>query len=235
MKLGKDEIFSILESALFLQSEPVKAKELKPLFKNELSEKQLKNFLEEMSQNYEATERGVYLKKVADAYQLRTKPENGQALSELQEKKKFRLSGPSLEVLSILAYKQTCTKQEIDDIRGTESSHLLRTLMEKGLIALAGKSECPGKPSLYKTTQKFLEVFGLNSLDELPSEEEITSMIPANQKPEKPSLSLVENEFSNKGSIKIPFVKDEQENEKIKKILEEIPTNVKFLEKDSDQ
>ena len=78
------------------------------------------------------------------------------------KKRPFRLSGPSLEALSIIAYSQPCPKQEIDQVRGVDSGHLLRTLMEKELVVFAGKSDLPGKPSLYKTSQKFLEVFGFN-------------------------------------------------------------------------
>src|SRR5204863_3661148 len=90
----------------------------------------------------------------------------------------FRLSGPALEVLSIVAYKQPVIKSEIDQIRGVESGHLVRALMEKNIVRFAGKSELPGKPMLYATTKEFLELFGLRNIRELPTLSEIDELIP---------------------------------------------------------
>ena len=233
MKITKEQALSVIESALFISSEPLSLSSLVHLFKNHLSKKQILSYMEELAQEYQKKDRGMCLQKIQQSYQLRTKPENKEWLVQLADQKTFRLSGPALEVLSSLAYKQPCTRQEIDSIRGVESSHLLRTLMEKGLVSFAGKSELPGKPSLYKTTDKFLETFGFTSLKDLPPEEEIQKMISAEEVTDMPSLSQTTDKFSSKG--KLANAEDEIENEKLKQVIQEIPVTVDFLESSKKQ
>jgi segregation and condensation protein B len=120
----------------------------------------------------------VTLDEVSGGYQLRTKVDNAGWLRKLVKARPFRLSGPALEVLSIIAYKQPLVKSEVDDIRGVESGHLVRALIEKNLVKFAGKSELPGKPMLYATTKQFLELFGLRNIRELPTLSEIDKLIP---------------------------------------------------------
>jgi len=102
--------------------------------------------------------RGVTLEEVGTGFQLRTKVDHLQFIRQSVKARPFKLSGPALEVLSIVAYKQPVTKAQIDEIRGVESGHLLRALMEKNLVLFGEKSELPGKPMFYETSRKFLEV-----------------------------------------------------------------------------
>ncbi len=233
MKISKQKIFSIIESILFTSPDPIPLSTFLQAFDDEFSQEEINLFLEEFKESLNREERGLTLENINKAYQLRTKAENKTYLLKTLKKRPFRLSGPSLETLSIIAYKQPCPKQEIDQIRGVDSGHLLRTLMEKELIIFAGKSDLPGKPSLYKTSEKFLEIFGFKSLKDLPSEEEISELLPQLEEntEEKEELHQITSTLS-KENLDIPYAKDEQENQKLKETLKSIPTTVDFLEEE---
>ena len=231
MKITKEKACSIMESLLFMSPDPIPFSNFETLFDGEISSEELNHWIEELKASYNKQNRGIYLEKVSKGWQLRTKPENKEQLLKIKPQSVFRLSRPSLEVLSIIAYEQACTKMEIDEIRGVESGHLLRTLVEKELIYPSGKSDFPGKPSLYKTTNKFLEIFGFESLKDLPSKEEINALLPQTKNPDKEKLFSVSKEFDETNSTS-SYEKDEQENQNIKDILKSLPTTVEFLEKE---
>ncbi len=233
MKTSKQKVFSVIESILFASPDPTPISTFLQVFEEEFSQQEMLRFLEEFKESLKQEERGLTLEKINKGYQLRTKTENKNYLLKMFKKRPFRLSGPSLEVLSIVAYKQPCPKQEIDQIRGVDSSHLLRTLMEKEVVVFAGKSDLPGKPSLYKTSERFLEVFGFNSLKDLPSEEEIAELLPQIEESveEKEELHQITDTLSEE-NLAIPYEQDEQENQKLKDTLKSIPTTVDFLKEE---
>ena len=230
-KISKEKAFSVMESLLFMSSEPRSFSDFEALFEGNISSQELKALIEEFKDSYNKKDRGLHLKKIGKGWQLRTKAENKDYLLKIKARSLFRLSRPSLEVLSIIAFEQPCTKMEIDEIRGVESGHLLRTLVEKELINLSGKSDLPGKASLYKTSYKFLETFGLENLAELPSPEEIEELLARTKGKTKENLQSVSNEFAQT-NIKIPYHQDERENKKIKDSLKSLPDTVEFLEKE---
>ncbi len=115
-----------------------------------------------------ATTGPVQLVQIAGGYQLATKPEYMFYLARLLNPPPKRLSRAALEVLAIIAYEQPITQAQIDALRGVDSSHTVRQLLERGLIREVGRKDAPGKPILYGTTEQFLHHFGLNSLDDLP-------------------------------------------------------------------
>jgi len=232
MKISKEKAFSVMESFLFMSPEPRSFSDFETLFEGEIPSQELKTLMDEFQDIYSKKDRGIHLEKVNKKWQLRTKMENKNYLLKIKPKNIFRLSRPSLEALAIIAFEQPCTKMEIDEIRGKESGHLLRTLIEKGLICLSGKSDLPGKPSLYKTSNKFLETFGLNSLKDLPSQKEIEELLSDTKN--KNDLYSVSKEFSQTG-VSIPYQQDEQENKKIKDNLKSFPTTVEFLEKNKPE
>lgn len=231
MKITKETFCSVVESLLFANPEPLSLSQILSVFDSKISKEQALKFLEIWETELEQNHRGLCLRKINKAYQLRTKAENKEYLLKMKTQKPFRLSGPSLEVLSILAYKQPCPKQEIDQIRGVDSSHLIRTLMEKELVVFAGKSDLPGKPSLYKTSQKFLEVFNLDSLKDLPSEEEISDLLPEPEQKEPENLSQVTENMSVE-NLHISYEEDEKENQRLKDNLKSISTTVEFLKEE---
>ena len=231
MSLSKDKVFSIMESLLFMSPDPRPLSDFETLLKGLLSSKEIKEYLLELQSSYEQENRGMILKKVSKGWQLRTKTENKEYLLKLKPPKAFRLSKPSLEVLSIVAFEQPCAKMKVDEIRGVDSGHLLRNLLDKELICMAGQSDLPGKPFLYKTSQKFLEIFGLKHLKDLPSIKELEELFETKEPlASKKSLETLSTDLPPaKGPS---YLEDEKENKKIKEVLKSFSLNVDFLEKD---
>jgi len=162
----------LIEAAIFLSQSPVTVSELAEKFN--LEEKEILKIIGELQTEY--GERGIQLKKIAGGYRFQTAPDLAEELKRFVEDRPIKLSRHLLEVLSIVAYNQPITKKEIAQIRGQNPDGALKSLIEKGLIEVAGRAPTPGRPKLYKTTREFLIHFGLNSLDELPEinlEEEI--------------------------------------------------------------
>lgn len=124
--------------------------------------------LRALSESYEREGRGLRLVYVAGGYQLRSAPEHGHWVRRLLGGRPPRLSRPMLETLAIVAYRQPCTRPEIEAIRGVDVDAVLSTLLERRLIRILGRKDAPGRPLLYATTKDFLEVFGLPDLQALP-------------------------------------------------------------------
>jgi len=125
---------------------------------------------------YKRRRGGFVISEVGKGYEFQTRPEHAEQILRLQNRKPARLSQSALETLAVIAYRQPCTRALIDQIRGVDSSSSVRTLLERNLVVHAGRSEEPGKPHLYRTAKDFLRVFGLRSLDELPSVREIDEL-----------------------------------------------------------
>jgi segregation and condensation protein B len=124
--------------------------------------------LRALGESYEREGRGLRLVYVAGGYQLRSAPEHGHWVRRLLGGRPPRLSRPMLETLAIVAYRQPCTRPEIEAIRGVDADAVLSTLLERRLIRIVGRKDSPGRPLLYATTKDFLEVFGLPDLQALP-------------------------------------------------------------------
>jgi segregation and condensation protein B len=151
---------------------------------DDVNRDEIKTLLLEIQAHYNRQECGVELVQVAKGWQFRTKYEISLLIRDEIEEAPTRLSPSSLEVLSIVAYQQPVTRQKIDEVRGVDSGGVLKTLLEKGFLKLVGRSEEPGKPLIYGTSPKFLEVFGLPSLKELPSLADLESLQMASHSPE---------------------------------------------------
>jgi segregation and condensation protein B len=130
--------------------------------------------LEQLKVDYIQQERAFQLVEKADGWQLATDPTYGPWVRQLfPGPKPARLSAPALETLAIIAYRQPITRADVEAVRGVTIDGVLQTLMERGLVKIAGRAEIPGRPLLYETTQFFLDHFGLRNLDELPNVEEL--------------------------------------------------------------
>ena len=164
------KVKSIIHSTLFVSEKPVSAQKLLDIFDKQIDSETIANAIEEMRLQMETDHTcGTKIENVANGWQIRTKEENNLWIKKLENIRPIRISVSALETLAIVAYKQPVHKAEIDKIRGVDSSHLVRTLLEKNLIKISGRSELPGKPLLYSTTPEFLEIFGLANLNGLPS------------------------------------------------------------------
>src|SRR5437867_112920 len=141
--------------------------------------------LEQLKIDYIEQERGFQLVEKTDGWQLATDPKYAQWVRELfPAPKPARLTAPALETLAIIAYRQPITRADVEAVRGVTVDSVLQTLMERGLVNIAGRAEIPGRPLLYETTQFFLDHFGLRNLDELPNVEELrTRHLPVSPRP----------------------------------------------------
>ncbi|MFK8138799.1 MAG: SMC-Scp complex subunit ScpB [Bdellovibrionales bacterium] len=229
--IDADAVISIVESMLFSTDKALGIGALRQAFEGtNVKPDQIRRAIEQLQIDYADSKRGISLEEVAGGYQIRTKVDNMTYLRRINKGRPFKLSGPALEVLAIVAYKQPLVKAEVDQIRGVESGHLMRALMDKSLMRFAGKSELPGKPMLYETTKKFLDIFGLRSLKELPSLSEIDELIPEGigEEEEKEKLSDVTDSMSVDGVTS--YSEGEEELTKIAETLQGVDTSTEFFE-----
>lgn len=172
-----EDIRSIIEALIFVSTEPLTPEKIKEVLADVPPEK-IDQALKELQEIYGSNNRGLCLLQSAGGYLFATRPEFDPWIRRLlQIEKKSRLSQAALETLAIIAYHQPVTSSEIAAIRGVDSSGTIKTLLEKKLIKIVGRKASPGRPLVYRTTDKFLLYFGLNSLDDLPSEEEIARLL----------------------------------------------------------
>lgn len=173
-----EKLLPALEAVLFSSPRPVREKDLGDLL--EATTKSVARALEALAEKTDQAERGVRLEKVAGGWRFVTRPEFDALLRKFHEvTERSRLSLAALETLAIIAYRQPITLPEIQDIRGVNSSSVLKTLFEKKLITTAGKKPVVGTPFFYRTTQDFLVRFGLNDLAELPRPEDLDADLAA--------------------------------------------------------
>lgn len=161
------ELKSILESLLFVTDEPLPVKKLADLTGRNVDE--VKTALDELKEDLVSGGRGIRLKSIAGGFRLFTDPQNRVYIEKLVLSSEFRrLTQAGLETLAIIAYKQPITRAEMAAIRGVSVDSVLANLLAKGLVKELGKEDVIGRPTLYGTTERFLESFGLESLEELP-------------------------------------------------------------------
>lgn len=157
-----------LEAVLFASGEPVPAARLSLVFG--IPEEDVYAMAGELAQEYEAGARGVRLLRLGKSLQLCSAPEYAKIIARVIEHRAApKLSPGALEALAIVAYFQPVTRAYIEQVRGVDSSYTVSSLVEKGLLESAGRLEAPGRPTIYRTTEGFLRVMGIESLDELPA------------------------------------------------------------------
>lgn len=162
-----DKLKAIIEAMLFACGRPVETKEI--MANLELSEEDVELVLQSMKIDFENQNRGLEIIKVDNAYQLCTKREYYEYVYPLLDNRaKPTLSNAAMETLSIIAYNPQITRAEIESIRGVNSDGTIYKLLEYNLIEEAGRLDLPGRPTTYKTTDEFLKMFGISSLEELP-------------------------------------------------------------------
>ncbi|MBU4376276.1 MAG: SMC-Scp complex subunit ScpB [Candidatus Omnitrophica bacterium] len=164
--MEQNELKKLLEAFLFVSSSPVQAARIKALFG--VDEKAVETAFEELKTKYASDDTSLRVIKVAEGYRLSTSPEVAPYIRKFFKDQRPRLSRASLETLSVIAYKQPVTRSDVESIRGVNVEGPLGTLLERGLIRIAGRKDAPGRPILYGTTRLFLEHFGLNTLRDLP-------------------------------------------------------------------
>jgi segregation and condensation protein B len=174
----RDPILLHTEAVIFCAAEPISLEEIRAglseNFQTEIDAEKLREVLKTLQERYNVEEFSFQLEESAGGFHFLTKAAFQSSVTQVwKQKVKKRLSPSALETLSIIAYKQPVTKPDIEKIRGVNCDYAVQKLLEKELITIAGKSKLPGKPVLYGTSKKFMDYFGLNSLEELPELREI--------------------------------------------------------------
>ena len=166
----------LIEVLLFSSSEPLSQKRINQIMEAECKV-DLKAIVDELNNEYREINKGLIIKNISGGYQILSSPEYHIYIDRLFKKsRKVKLSKPALEALSIIAYKQPVSKSEIESIRGVECGSVLNTLMERELVTIKGRSKVIGRALLFGTTQYFLEIFGLERIDDLPKLKELTEI-----------------------------------------------------------
>ena len=166
-KLEPKDMESALEAILFAAGEPIGADRL--CLALELDRNTVDSLCKQLADRYSYDRRGIRLLRLGDNYQLCSAPEYADRIRKAFERRKPpQLSQPALEVLTIIAYFQPTTRAYVEQVRGVDSSYTVNLLLERGLIEEAGRLAVPGRPTLFRTTDRFLRCFSLSSLDELP-------------------------------------------------------------------
>jgi segregation and condensation protein B len=177
--LDLSELQSCIETLLFMNDKPMKTERLQELLGPEIPFTLFQEAITLLKDRYQSLHHGIELVEIGGGFQLRTKPGRAALAKRLARVQTQRLSSGAMESLAIIAYKQPALKDDVDKIRGVDSSHFIRTLLDRKLITISGRSELPGRPMLYSTTQEFLELFGLSSLEEMPALSELEQMVPS--------------------------------------------------------
>ena len=201
----------IVEAVLFASDAPLKADEIARADES-LDEDVVEEAIRELRSEYAETERAFQLVELAEGYQLLTLPEFSPYLERFDTvPRPSRLSGPALETLAIIAYRQPIGRVEIEYVRGVSSSGVIRTLQDRALIDVVGRAEGLGRPLLYGTTSRFLEHFGFKSLDDLPRPEELPIVlrerIPLGVE-EVEGPEATEAELERRGQVVMPLGSD---------------------------
>ena len=193
--MEKFEIKKIIEALLFASPEPLTQVKVNAVFSPETPN--LKNIIKDLNKQYNEEDHAFEIKSIAGGFQLVSKKEYEIYLRRLLNKTgRIRLSVASMDSLAIIAYKQPISRYEIEAIRGVDSSGVLKTLLNKSLIKIKGRDSGPGRPLLYRTTDVFMEYFGINRLSDLPKLKEISELISGDSKLGQ-QIAVFENDNSN--------------------------------------
>ncbi len=176
-------LISVVEALIFASQDPISWDHIAGIIRESEEELQLEKesvdqIVGQLNDRYEKNDLAFKIEEVGGGYTFVTQPRYHPWLSIFQHENAYRkLSQSAIESLAIVAYRQPITKPEVDQIRGVDSGYMLRQLLEKMLIKVAGRADSPGKPLLYKTTDHFLKHFGINNVDELPRPREIEEIL----------------------------------------------------------
>ncbi len=166
---------AIIEAIIFASEAPISIDKIKEVLPD-VEKMEITRLLQDLIAEYEKRWGGVLLQEVAGGFQFRTRSDLSSWITKLMRGKPAMMSPAAMETLAVVAYKQPVVKSEIDRIRGVDVGSSLKGLLEKKLVRIMGRKDVPGKPIMYGTTKKFLEVFNLKDLSELPTLKELKDL-----------------------------------------------------------
>ena len=166
--MSDDNVKAVIEALLFISERPLALEQLKNVLDNFQTD-EIRGLIDELRSEYERAQRGIRIIEIAGGFQMVTASSLSPFLKKFyKERRVERLSKPALETLAIIAYKQPVTRFEIESFRNVNVDGVIKSILDKNLIRIAGRKKAPGRPHVYGTTKQFLEYFGLKSLEELP-------------------------------------------------------------------
>jgi segregation and condensation protein B len=189
--MDRQEQRRIVEGLLLAAPEPLTAQRLGELVPG-ANAATVRELVTELNAEYAQQGRGFEISEVAGGWQLRTCADLAEYVRALHPRRAVRLSRAALETLAVVAYKQPLTRAEIEHVRGVDAGAVLRSLLERDLVRIAGHREIPGRPMLYATTRRFLEVFGLSALEDLPSLRDLQEIAASTEAAAEPGAALEE-------------------------------------------
>lgn len=170
-----EKIKAVIEALIFASDTPLAPEKIRAVFPD-VEKTEIKEIIDQLVMEYNERQGGICLQEVAGGFQFRTNSELGQWIKKFRSTKPHHLSPQALETLAIIAYKQPIVKSEVESIRGVDVGAPLKGLLEKKLIRIVGRKDVPGKPIIYGTTRKFLEVFNLKDIMDLPNIRELKEL-----------------------------------------------------------
>ncbi|HEX9949439.1 MAG TPA: SMC-Scp complex subunit ScpB [Thermodesulfobacteriota bacterium] len=174
--MRKEEVKRVIESLLFVHEHPLTVDNIVKIIGDQAGKKEIKETLMELLAEYQGMGRSFQLVEVDGGYQFRTKAAYARWIKNLRKVKPAKLSQSALETLAIVVYRQPIVRAEIEHIRGVDSGWVLNSLLEKGLIKILGRKEVAGRPLVYGSSRRFLEIFGLRDLSALPTLQELDAL-----------------------------------------------------------
>ncbi|HVP91895.1 MAG TPA: SMC-Scp complex subunit ScpB [Terriglobales bacterium] len=172
-----NELRDIIESLIFISQDPLSVDRIAAVLEGAAAT-DIQAAVDELARGYAEAGRGIRVVHTGGGYIFTTHPDHDRWVRKLlQIERRNKLSSAALETLAAIAYHQPVTQSEVSAIRGVDSTYTLKTLLDKKLLKIVGRKKAPGNPLVYRTSERFLQYFGLNGLDELPSEEEIGKIL----------------------------------------------------------
>jgi segregation and condensation protein B len=172
---GRDPQRRIVEAVILASPDPISAARIAEVLPR-CNPSQVRAIVRDLNEEYVARHSAFEIWEVAGGYQMRSLPEFAPYLRQIQKTRPLRLSQAALESLAIIAYRQPVTRAELEQVRGVDVGGVLHSLLERDLIRVAGHREVPGRPMVYATSRRFLEVFGLAKLGDLPALREVAEL-----------------------------------------------------------
>ncbi len=203
-----EDLKHIIESLLFVAEEPISLNQFKRIIAP-AEGREIKEALTELVAEYETRRGGFYLDEVAGGWQIRTRPKYNEWIRKMIQPRPLRLSKAALETLVIIAYKQPIIRSDIEYLRGVDCGGVLRVLLERKLIRVLGRREIAGRPLIYATTKRFLEVFDLKDLKDLPTPKEIEELGASLNDPGN-EIDLESNPETESGTDNLQDAEDEK-------------------------
>ncbi len=230
----KNQLMAEIETVLFMSDKPMSLPKLRSILNPELPLQLYRELVGALREDSLKGSRGVEIAEVSMGFQFRTKPHMSPVIRKLAKTQSIKLSPVNMEVLTLVAYKQPLTRDDLDGLRGGDSSYGLRNLMEKKLVRIVGRSDLPGRPLQYGTTHEFLELFSLKDLSALPPLHELESMVATSEVGEEEQQKQALENFSKLVDHPIRELFEdshlEEELNTIREEISQIPVSTPYLE-----